>query len=44
MPDSRERKLVEQKDKASSEGGGCHSTVKTLTHNCSRLKELQGWK
>jgi hypothetical protein len=23
---------------------GCHSTVTLLTHNCSCLKELKGWK
>jgi hypothetical protein len=28
--------------KTSTEGWNCHSTVKTLTHNCSCLKELQG--
>jgi hypothetical protein len=31
-------------DRALSEGWGCHPTVKTLTQNCSCLKELQGWK
>ena len=25
-------------------GWGCHPTVKTLTHNCSCLKELHAWK
>jgi hypothetical protein len=34
----------QQEDRASNEGGGCHPTVKTLTHNFSCLKELQGWK
>ena len=38
------RAHLQQKDRASSEGWGCHPTVKTLTHNCSCLKELQGWK
>jgi hypothetical protein len=27
-----------------NEGGYCHPTVTTLTHNCSCLNELQGWK
>ena len=43
-----ERELVEptysRKDRASSDGWGCHPVVKTLTHNCSCLKELHGWK
>jgi hypothetical protein len=34
---------LQQEDRASNEGGG-HPTVTTLTHNCSCLKELQGWK
>jgi hypothetical protein len=38
------RAHLQQKDRASSEGWGCHPTVKTLTHNYSCLKELQGWK
>jgi hypothetical protein len=50
IPYSREKEFTEltcsrMTDRASREGGGCHSTVKTLTHNCSCLKELQqGWK
>jgi hypothetical protein len=36
------RAHLQQKDKLSNEEWGCHSTVKTLTHNCSCLKELQG--
>jgi hypothetical protein len=43
MPYTGESHL-QQKDRASSEGWGYHSTVKTLIHNCSCLKELQGWK
>jgi hypothetical protein len=35
---------LQQEDRALSEGGGCHSTVKTLTHKCSCVKELQGWE
>ena len=35
---------LQQEDRTSSEGWGCHPTVTTLTHNCSCLKELQGWK
>ena len=38
------RAHFQQEDRASNEVGGCHPTVKTLTHNCSCLKELQGWK
>jgi hypothetical protein len=38
------RVYLQQIDRASSEGSGCHPTIKTLTHNCSCLKELQGWK
>ena len=38
------RAHLHQKDRASSERGGCHPIVKTLTHNCPCLKELQGWK
>jgi hypothetical protein len=38
------RAQLQQKNKASSEGWGCHPTVKIPTHNCSCLKELQGWK
>jgi hypothetical protein len=47
MLDSRVRELIEptsQEDRTSSEGWGCHPTVTSLTHNCSCLKELQGWK
>jgi hypothetical protein len=46
MSDTRERELIEvqQEDRTSSEGWGCYPTVTTLTHNCSCLKELQGWK
>jgi hypothetical protein len=43
---SRERELrahLQQEDRTSSEGWGCHPTVTSLTHNCSCLKELQGW-
>ena len=38
------RAHLQQKDRASNEGEGSHPTVTTLTHNCSCLKELQGWK
>jgi hypothetical protein len=47
MPDSKERELIEP---TSSRKSGhqmrerSHPTVMTLTHNCSCLKELQGWK
>jgi hypothetical protein len=41
---SGERELIEQKDRTSSDGWGCHPTVKSLTHNSSSVKELQGWK
>jgi len=47
MPYSVERELVESppaKRKTSSEGWGCYPTVKTLTHDSSCLKEMQGWK
>ena len=46
MLDSKVRELIEPTSirKTSSEGGGCHPTVKTLTHNCFCLKKLQGWK
>jgi len=40
---SGEREL-QQKDRTSSEEWGWYSTTKTLTHNCSCLKEMQGWK
>jgi hypothetical protein len=33
-----------REDRASSDGWGCHPTVTSLTHNCSCLKQLQGWK
>jgi hypothetical protein len=38
------RAHLQQKDRTWSEGWGCHPTVKTLTHNCFCLKELQEWK
>jgi hypothetical protein len=38
------RAYLQQEDRTSSEGWGCLPTVITLTHNCSCLKELQGWK
>jgi hypothetical protein len=38
------RAHLQQEDRVSSEGWSCYSTVKTLTHNCSCMKELQGWK
>jgi hypothetical protein len=48
MPYSRERELIEptsyRKTGHQVWEGGCHSTVKTLTNNCSCLKELQGKK
>jgi hypothetical protein len=46
MPKSRERELIESPPagRASNEGEGGHPTVTTLTHNCSCMKELQGWK
>jgi hypothetical protein len=34
----------QQKHKASTQEWGCHPIVKTLTHNCFCLRELQGWK
>jgi hypothetical protein len=43
MPDSRERELIELTSSRKMREGG-HPTVTTLTHNCSYLKELQGWK
>ena len=45
MSDSREgtyRVHLQQKDRTSSEGWGCHPTVTPLIHNCFCLKELQG--
>ena len=47
MPDSRVgtyRAHLQQEDRASNERDQEHLTVTTLTHNCSCLKELQGWK
>jgi hypothetical protein len=46
MPNSKEKGISRshplQEDRTSIEGGvGRHLTVKTLTHNCSYLKELQ---
>jgi hypothetical protein len=38
------RTHLQQEDRASIEGEGCHATVTSMTHNCSCLKELQGWK
>jgi hypothetical protein len=38
------RTHLQQIDRESSEGWGCHPTVTSLTHNCSCLKGLQGWK
>jgi hypothetical protein len=38
------RAYLQQKERASSEEWGGHSTVKILTQNCSCLKELQVWK
>jgi hypothetical protein len=38
------RAHLQQVDRTPSEGCGCHPTVTSLTHNCSYLKELQGWK
>ena len=34
---------IQQKDGSPTEECGCHPTIKSLTHNCSCLKELQGW-
>jgi hypothetical protein len=40
MPDNREREFI-QPTPAGSEGGRCHTTAKTLTHNVLRiLKEF----
>ena len=36
------RAHFQQKDRAPSEGWDCCPTVKTPTHNCSCLKEMQG--
>jgi hypothetical protein len=47
MTNSRERELIEptsSRKTASGEGWGCYLTVIPLTHNCSCLKEFQGWK
>jgi hypothetical protein len=38
------RAHLQQENRASSEGWGCHPILTSLTHNCSCLKELQGWK
>ena len=35
---------LQQEDKASNEGEGDHPIVTSLTHKCSCLKELWGWK
>ena len=47
MPYNREREFADPTSSRKTghqvrEGG--HPTVQTLTHNCSCLKELQGWK
>jgi hypothetical protein len=48
MLDSRGRVLnrvhLQQEDRASNEREGAHPIVTTLTHNCSCMEELQGWK
>jgi hypothetical protein len=46
MPNNSEREFIEPTSsrETTSEGWGCHPTVTSLTHNCSYLKELQGWK
>jgi hypothetical protein len=36
------RAHLQQENRTSSEGWGCHLT--SLIHNCSCLKELQRWK
>jgi hypothetical protein len=47
MPNSREREFnrayLQQEVRAANEGEG-HPAITSLTHNCSCLKELQGWK
>jgi hypothetical protein len=41
MTDSRRREHIKPtSSRATNEGEGGHSTVITLTHNCSFLKEL----
>jgi hypothetical protein len=47
MSDSRDREIIEPTSSRRTghqtrEGG--HLIVTTLTHNCSCLRELQGWK
>jgi hypothetical protein len=37
----KHRAHLQQDDRVSSEGWGCHPTVTSLTHNCSCLKKLQ---
>ena len=48
MPNGGEKELVEstssRKTEYQVEGWGCYPTVKTLTQNCSSLKELWGQK
>jgi hypothetical protein len=45
MRDSVQRELVESSyNRNQVEGWGCHPQSKTLTQNCSCLKELQGKK
>jgi hypothetical protein len=45
-PNSRERELIEPTPagRLQVKKWGCHPTVTSLIHNCSCLKELQGWK
>jgi hypothetical protein len=43
MPNNRERELIEPRLEDIKRGRGGHYTVTTLTHNCSCLKEFQGW-
>jgi hypothetical protein len=38
------RTHLQQKNRVSIEGWGCYPTVKTLTHNCSYLKECRDGK
>jgi hypothetical protein len=46
MPDNRERELIEPTSirKTGHQVRDGVATVTPLTHNCSCLKELQGWK
>jgi len=47
MPYSGERELIEptsSRNMGHHKGWSCYPPVKALTHNCSCLKELQGWK